>query len=144
MWSDTLLELERAHLLLLAAWSAMSILIGTALYAWLTARRSPSPLLRHFAIQTSVWGVVVLSFAGLRLHGLAERDFAGAIRLDRMVWLSAGLDGGMILVGMTLACTGWVLGRRLAPVGAGIGVVVQAAGLLLLDVRFLAITGQAV
>jgi hypothetical protein len=36
-------------------------------------------------------------------------------------------------VGVSLAITGWKLGRRLGLVGAGIGVVVQGAALLLLD-----------
>jgi hypothetical protein len=143
MWSDTLLGLERAHLLQLIAWSAMSTLIGTALFTWVTVGRSQSTLLRHFAIQTGVWGFVVFSVAGLRLWELTERDLAGATRLDRLVWLSTGLDGGLVLAGATLATAGWVMGRRLGPVGAGIAIVVQGAGLLVLDLRFLAITARA-
>ena len=143
MWSDTLLGLERAHLLQLIAWSAMSVLIGTALFAWVTAGRSGSTLLRHFAVQTGTWGLVVFAVAIVRLRELAERDLAGATRLDRLAWLSAGLDGGFILAGITLATAGWLMGRRLGPLGAGIAIAVQGAGLLVLDLRFLAITARA-
>ena len=34
---------------------------------------------------------------------------------------------------VTIAAMGWLLGRRLAPVGAGLGVAVQGAALLVLD-----------
>ena len=142
MWSDTLLALERAHLLRLLAWSAMSIVVGTALHAVLTVRRVGSPLLRHFAIQTAAWGLVNLAIAAWGMSTLAERDFAAATRLDRLLWFSVGLDTGLVLVGATLAVTGWMLGRRLGTVGAGIGIVLQGAALLVLDLRFVAITAR--
>jgi hypothetical protein len=41
-------------------------------------------------------------------------------------------------VGATLATTGWYGCRRLGPVGAGLGIVVQATAFLLLDARLLA------
>jgi hypothetical protein len=47
--------------------------------------------------------------------------------------LNAGLDLGYVGVGVALAVTGWMLGRRLGLVGAGLGVVVQGLGLLVLD-----------
>jgi hypothetical protein len=140
MWSDTLLALERAHLLRLLAWGGTSVVVGTGLIAWLTVRRQHSPLLRAFAIQTGLWGLLSLAIAGRGLARLADRDLGSAIRLDRMLWLSAGLDTGLILVGVTLAVTAWVLSRRLGLVGAGIGVVVQAVGLLVIDLRFLMFT----
>jgi hypothetical protein len=43
---------------------------------------------------------------------------------------------GYVAVGVTLALTGWVVGRRLGAVGAGAGVVVQGAALFLLDWLF--------
>jgi hypothetical protein len=142
MWSDTLLAVERAHLLRLLVWAGISVVLGTAVYAALTVRRAGSPLLRQFAIQTLAWGLVNLAIAGASILRLAERDFASATRLDRMLWLSAGLDLGIILVGVTLGLAGWVLARRLALVGAGMGVIVQGAGLLVLDLRFIAITSR--
>jgi hypothetical protein len=133
MWADTLLATERAHVLRLVAWGAASLLIGTALLAWLLSGRRQSALLRHFAIQTAAWGAVDLALAALAFGSLALRDLAGATRLDRIVWLNIGLDAGYVLVGLTLAITGWRLGRRLGLVGAGIGVIVQGAALALLD-----------
>ena len=142
MWSDTLLTLERAHLLRLLAWGAMSVVAGTGLLAWLVIGRSSSTLLRNFSVQTSLWGLVNLAIAGRGLLRLAERDFGSATRFDRILWMSTGLDIGVILVGVTLAATGWIVGRRLGAVGAGLGVMLQGAGLLLLDLRFVSITAR--
>lgn len=142
MWSDTLLALEREHLLRLLVWGGMGTVAGTGLLAWLTIRRHHSTLLRSFSIQMSLWGLVHLAVGGHGLYRLAHRDLASATQLDRMLWLSTGLDAGLILVGITLAATGWILGRRLGAVGAGIGVLVQGAGLLALDLRFLSVTAR--
>jgi hypothetical protein len=142
MWSDTLLTLERAHLLRLLIWGATSTVAGTALLALLMTRGSGSALLRGFAIQTSLWGLLSLGVAGVGLARLTDRDLAAATRLDRLLWLSAGLDIGLILVGLTLAVAGWRMGRRLGSVGAGIGIVVQGAGLLVLDLHFVSMTAR--
>lgn len=133
MWADTLLTAERALLLRLLAWGALSILAGTGMLAWLRFRARSSALLEHFAVQMAAWGMVELAFVALSWRSLAPRDLPAATRLDRLLWLNAGLDVGYVLVGVTLAITGWRLGRRLGVVGAGIGVVVQGAALLLLD-----------
>ncbi len=143
MWSDTLLALERAHLLRLFAWGGMSVVAGTGLFAWLTVRRSGSALLRSFSIQTSLWGLLNLAVAGRGWLRAGDRDLGSALQLERMLWFSTGLDIGVILVGITLAATGWVLGRRLGVVGAGIGVLLQGAGLLVLDLRFVSMTARA-
>ena len=139
MFADTLLAAERTHLLHLLVWGAASIVAGTAILA-LVARRAESALLRWFGIQTLAWGAVDASVAAFGLRGLALRDYAGATRLDRLLWLNTGLDVGYVAVGATLATAGWMLGRRLGALGAGAGVVVQGAALLLLDLRFLAFT----
>lgn len=144
MWSDTLLELERAHLLRLLVWSAVSIVVGTALYAMLMIRRIGSPLLTHFAIQTSAWGLVNLAIASAGMMRLAERSHASATRLDRLLWFSVGLDVGIVLLGAILATIGWMLARRLGLVGSGIGVLVQGAALLALDLRFVAVTSRMI
>jgi hypothetical protein len=115
---------------------------GTGVLAWLALRRHRSTLLRAFSIQASLWGLVHLVIAGSRLLRLAHRDLAAAMQLDRLLWLGAGLDIGFILVGVTLAATGWIVGRQLGAVGAGIGVLVQGAGLLVLDLRFVSITSR--
>jgi hypothetical protein len=137
MWADTLLSAERAHLLRLLAWGASSVLAGTALLAWLRVRGQASGgrLLEHFAMQAAAWGAVEVALAAIGWRSLAPRDLAAATRLDRLLWMNVGLDVGYILVGATLAIVGWRLGegRRLGVVGAGTGVVVQGAALILLD-----------
>ena len=142
MWSDTLLLAERAHLLRLLAWGAASVLLGSALAALLAVRRADSPMLTHFAIQTAAWGAIDLALAGLAWRGLEMRDAAGATRLDRILWLNTGLDVGYIAVGLTLAITAWLLGRRLGPIGAGLGIIVQGAALLVLDAKFIGVLGR--
>ena len=133
MWTDTLLAVERAHLLRLALWGAASLLIGTALVAVLRLGRPRSPLLKHFGIQTGAWGAVELGVALLLLRSLALRDLSGATRLDRRVWMNIGLDVGYVLVGITLVVIGWRAVRRFGLVGAGMAIVLQGAALAVLD-----------
>ena len=142
MWSDTLLALERAHLFRFLLWGGMSVVAGTGLLAWITMSRYRSVLLRGFAIQTAAWGLVILTIAGMRLLRVEDRDLGAATLLDRMLWLSVGLDIGLIVAGITLALAGWTIGRRLGAVGAGVGIAVQATGLLVLDLHFAAITAR--
>ena len=138
MWSDTLLLAERAHLVRLILWGASSVFAGGALVATLAARRARAPFLTHFALQMLGWGAIDLALAVFAWGGLAERDLRGATRLANLLWLNTGLDIGYIGVGGTLALTGWVLGRRHGTVGAGVGIMVQGAALLVLHIRFLA------
>lgn len=135
MWSDTLLALERAHLLRVALWGGGSVLAGSLLLALLAVRGrlGTSALVKHFAIQTAAWGAVDLALVALAWRGLALRDHAGATRLDRLLWLNLGLDVGYVGVGVTLALTAWLLGRRLGGVGAGLAIVTQGLALFLLD-----------
>jgi hypothetical protein len=138
LFADSLLQLERDFLLRLAIWAQISVLAGALLLLWLARRSERSPLLFHFAVQTAAWGAFAAVLAALRWHGLALRDLAGATRLDHLLWLATGLDLGGIAVGVTVAATGWYACRRVAMVGAGLGIVVQAAAFLVLDARFLA------
>ena len=142
MWSDTLYALERANLLRVAVWGGASVLVGTAIFALLAARRADSPLLKHFALQLVAWGAIDLALIGWAWRGLAMRDLAGATKLDRLLWLNVGLDVGYVAVGVTLAACAWTLGRRLGGVGAGLGVVVQGAALLVLDVYVVSAIAQ--
>lgn len=137
MWADTLLALERGHLLRLSLWGGMSVLVGTSLFAWLLLRRITAPLLRHFAIQTAAWGAVTLAICLWARSSLALRDYAGAQRLINELWLNIGLDCGYIAIGVTLAVTAWRWGARAGGIGAGTGVIVQGLALLLLDLRLL-------
>ncbi len=137
MWADTLLVLERAHLLRLSAWGAVSIAIGSALLAWRLARRADDPAVLHFAVQCVAWGAVILLFAVLGWLALAPRDMDSAIRLTNRLWLNTGLAIGYTAVGITLAICGWLLGRRAGLVGAGTAVTTQGVALLALEMTFI-------
>ena len=135
MWSDTLLALERAHLLRVALWGGGSVLAGSLLLALLAVRGrlAASALVKHFAIQTAAGGAVDLALIAVAWRGLALRDHAGASQLERVLWLNIGLDAGYVGVGATLALTAWILGRRLGGVGAGLAIVTQGLALFVLD-----------
>jgi hypothetical protein len=133
MWADTLLAAERAHLLRLALWGAASLLVGTALVVMLHLARPRSPLLKHFGIQTAVWGAVELGAALLLLRSLALRDLSGATQLDRLLWMNIGLGMGYALVGLTLVVIGSRSSSRFGLVGAGIAIVLQGAALTTID-----------
>jgi hypothetical protein len=133
MWADTLMSAERAHLLRLTIWGGSCLIVGVALLALLRVRRERSSLLDHFAIQTAAWGAVDLALALLARRHLELRDLAGATRLDRFLWLNIGLDTGYVMVGLTLLIVGWRVVRRPGLVGAGLGVILQGAGLAVLD-----------
>jgi len=137
-WADTLLDFERLHVLKLLVWGALSVGVGTALLAFLRARRIDSALLQHFAIQSTAWGAIDIAIAVWARQGLAMRDLASAVALDRFVWLNIGLDIGYVAVGVTLALAGWKLGRRFGLVGPGTGVIVQGCALTLLDLQLAA------
>jgi len=141
MWADTLLVLERGHLLRLAIWGGASAVIGTAMLTWLTIRHASVPLLRHFAIQTAAWGAVDLVICLVSWRGLAMRDYAGAQQLLNILWLNTGLDAGYAAIGVTLAITAWRWGARAGAIGAGFGIVVQGLALFLLDLRLILVIG---
>ncbi len=141
MWADTLLALERGHLLRLGIWGGASVLLGTLLLTWMAVRRTEAPLLRHFAIQTAAWGAVDLGIVLWAARRLAPRDFAGAQQLLNVLWFNTGLDAGYIAIGVTLAITAWRWGARAGGIGAGVGVVVQGLALGLLDLRLIALIG---
>ena len=136
MYSDTLLALERAHLLQIIVWGGASILVGAALLAILAFQRVRSPLLSSFALQCIAWGFVEAVLGWIRLRGAEHRDGAGALALERLLWLNTGLDAGYATVGVTLVLTGWYLGRSGWLMGAGIGVIVHGLALLTFDLRF--------
>ena len=138
MWSDSLLRAEQLHLLRLLVWGGASVLAGSLLLLLARVRGRTSPLLHHFSLQTLAWGAITLALAGWTWRSLALRDHDGAVQLDRLVWLNVGLDAGYVAVGTTLALSGWLMGRRTGPVGAGIGIIVQGLALAFLELRFAA------
>jgi hypothetical protein len=93
-------------------------------------------LLTNFAIQTGVWGIVIGGIAGVWWNVIGLRDVAAAARLERVLWLTMGLDIGCVAVGAVLAITAWVPSRRLGSVGAGTAIAIQGLALLVLDMQF--------
>jgi hypothetical protein len=136
VWSDTFLHAERQHELRLLLWAALSIVAATAIPAVITVRRTRSALLSHFALQMAVWGLVIGALAALKWNGLHLRDVSGAARAERLLWMKIGFDAGFVGIGCVLALCGRILARSTAAVGAGVGVVVQGLGLLLIDLQF--------
>lgn len=136
MWADTLQALERTHLLALGAWGGASVLIGLLLLVPLLARRVQAPLAVHFAVQCVLWGAIELAWVLAAYGRVPLRDYSSALRLSGHLALIIEAAAAGILIGATLVWGGWVLGRRLSLVGAGIGVAMQSAALLLLDLIF--------
>ncbi|MBA3854135.1 MAG: hypothetical protein C0503_06955 [Gemmatimonas sp.] len=98
------------------------------------ARRAEQPAFwRHAGIQTAAWGAVDLLIVALAWRGLSTRDLAGAIALDRVLWLNIGLDVGYAMVGLTLLVFGLRAPRRPGLIGAGAAIVVQGLALAVLD-----------
>jgi hypothetical protein len=143
MWADQVLAFERAHLARLLIWGIASIVTGAGCWAFLRQQGIDSPMLRHFAIQTGAWGAIDALLALVARPTLALRDYDGVTRLDRFLWFNCGLDVGYIAVAITLAICGWRLARSKGLIGAGIGVGIQGAALLLLDLRLAALLSQA-
>lgn len=133
MWADTLQSFERQHLLQLLEWGGASVLIGLLLLLVLSLRRIKAPLLSHFAIQSAIWGTAELVWGAFAYRDVPLRDYEGAASLARVLWIAIGFEAGAILVGITLAVGGWTYVKRLGFVGAGIGIIVQASALIVLD-----------
>lgn len=140
-FADTIMALERAHLNRLAGWGLASALAGGLLLLLVWRKRTTMPMPFHFAVQTSLWGCIELVLAGGGFRALVLRDHAGVVSLDRMLWLNIGLAAGYALVGIMLGLAGWLMGRRLGVIGAGIGVTVQGAALALLHLMLARQTG---
>ena len=143
MWADQVLAFEKAHLARLLLWGAMSMVVGLSAWAFTRARRLDAPLLRHFAIQTGAWGAVDVLLVLAARPTLGLRDYDGVTSLDRFLWFNCGLDVGYIAVGIALAACGWKLAKSRGLVGAGLGVGIQGAALLLLDLWLVALLSQA-
>jgi hypothetical protein len=135
--SDKLYALERAHLLQLGMWSGASLVLGAILLLLLRARRTHAPLLTHFALQMTLWGLGELILVAFWWQNLSARDFTGALRLAGFLRLAAATELACLALGATLAAAGWALTRQPAALGAGTAVVVQCAALLVLNVMLL-------
>jgi hypothetical protein len=144
MWSDTLLAAERSHLVRVVLWAVTCAVLGTAVVSILTLRRVAAPIILAFAIQTLAWGSAELIVAAARWQSLSMRDVSAATRLDRLTWFSVGLDVGIVGVGVTALVAARLSNRKLNVIGAGLGIIVQGLGLLVLDLTFAAITARLI
>jgi uncharacterized protein DUF6992 len=133
MWADTLQVFEKQHLLQLMIWAGTSVLIGALLLLVLSVRRVQAPLLTHFAIQSTLWGIAELAWGTYAYRDVPLRDYEGAALLARELWIAVGLEAGAVLIGVTLAIGSWIYVKRLALVGAGTGIIAQASALAALD-----------
>lgn len=133
---DALVSLERGHLVRLCAWVVGSIAAGV-LAVLLARRMQPANqgFWRHFGIQSGAWGVVDLLIVAAAWTGIEARDLAGAIALDRFLWLNIGLDVGYVMLGVTLMAFGFRAPRRAGLIGAGVAIVAQGAALAILDAQ---------
>jgi hypothetical protein len=136
MWSDTLLLAERTQLIRLVLWAMTSVVLGTTLVMIITLRRLAAPIIRGFAIQTMVWSALEVMAAVVRWQVLAMRDVSSARRLDHLTWFAVGLDVGIVGVGVTALVVAGLSRPRLNLTGAGLGIIVQGLGLLVLDLTF--------
>lgn len=135
-WADSLFALERAYLMRLVLWALATLLVATALVAWLRVRNIESALVRGFAVHSAAWGGTLLILAAWGARSVELRDLAGATALDRRTWLLIGLCLGVTALGATLARIAYSLGRRLDLVGAGIAAGVQGCAIALLTLQF--------
>jgi hypothetical protein len=136
MWSDTLQTLERAHLTALAVWGSASLAIGLLLLLPLLIRRARAPIIAQFALQCALWGSIELAWVLAARTQVPLRDYASALQLAGSLWLVIEMAAAGVVIGATLAWGGWAFGRRLTFVGSGMGIAVQSAALLVLDIIF--------
>jgi len=129
------LSAERQYVARTLAWAGLSIIAATGIAVMLAGRRSRSPVLAHFALQLGGWGVVLGLIGAMEWQGLHLRDLAGATRLEHATWARVGFDVGVIGMGAALAAASRWFGRSLAGMGAGAGLAVQGAALLLIDLQ---------
>jgi hypothetical protein len=142
VWADTILHAEQQHLLRLLFWAGLSILGATGVATMMAVRRVRSPFLSHFAIQLAAWGAAVGVIATVGWYRAHLRDVSGAARLERLLWMNIGLDAGYVAVGAVLALSAWMIARKWAGVGAGVGIVVQGVALLLIDLQFASVISR--
>ena len=76
-------------------------------------------------------------FALVRWLGLAERDFASALRLTTHVRLAMVGEMWLLAGATVLVCVGVVLAKRLELTGIGVALVAHGSVLFILDRLFL-------
>ncbi len=142
MWADLVLRAERQHAVELIVWAALSLLMATASLVLTKGRRGQSALLSGFATQLAFWAVVIAGIGALEWHRLAMRDLSSAARLERLMWARAGLDVGIVCIGLVLGGASRVLARSLRGMGAAAAVAAHGLALLVIDLRLIAVISR--
>jgi hypothetical protein len=135
---------ERSHLIRVVLWAVTCAALGSAVVSILTLRRVAAPIILAFAIQTLAWGSAELIVAAARWQSLSMRDVSAATRLDRLTWFAVGLDVGIVGVGVAALVAARMSNRKLNGIGAGLGIIVQGLGLLVLDLTFAGIIARLI
>ncbi|HNC95962.1 MAG TPA: hypothetical protein PKY30_08325 [Myxococcota bacterium] len=126
---------ERRHLIRLGAWAGTSALGGTVI---LVAGRK-DPFYRHLGIQSIGWSLINGAIVAASWKGTEEAKTAEQRAWSReFVNLNLGLDVAYMGVGITLTWTGLQEPQRRGLAGAGLGISIQGAALLILDAILLA------
>ena len=137
--SADLSDAQRAHLWRVGAWGLANAVGGAAL--WLASDAEGSPGRRAFGLQSTAWGAVNTGIAVVGLAGGAGEPTAGladALGAENgyadVLLVNLGLNVGYAAVGATLwAVSGRGVSNPAAWRGHGIALVVQGAGLFVLD-----------
>ena len=137
MWSPDLLGVERIHLLQLLVWGVASFVFGAGVIIALRVQRTRAPLALWFAVVMAVSGAAESLFALVRWSGLAERDFASALRLTTHVRLAMIGDVWLFAGATVLVCVGVVVAKRLELAGIGVALAAHGGVLFVLDRLFL-------
>jgi hypothetical protein len=137
VWSPDLLGVERVHLLQLLVWGVTSLVFGAGVIVALRVQQTRAPLAWWFAVVMAVSGAGESVFALVRWRGLAERDFASALRLTTHVRLAMIGEMWLIAGATVLVCVGVVLAKRLELTGIGVALVAHGSVLFILDRLFL-------
>lgn len=117
----------------LAAFGAASVIGGGVL-----AVVSEDPTRRAFGQQTAMWGAINLAIAGVGAWRGQSHPAQGS-RLRRTLLINAGLDVGYLATGAHMAHHRSTFRGRVSPEAArghGLAVVIQAAGLMKLDLFY--------
>lgn len=142
MWADIVFRAERQHAFELLAWAALSLIMATASLVLTKGRRGQSALLAGFGTQLALWAVVIGAVGAIELQQLTMRDLSSATRLERITWARAGLDVGIIGMGIVLGGASHVLARSQRGLGAAIAIVAQGLALLVIDLRLIAVISR--
>lgn len=137
MWSPDLLGLERVHLLQLLVWGAVSFVLGAGVIVALRLRHVRAPLASRFALVMAVSGAAESLFALVRWSGLAERDYASALRLATHVRLAMIGEVWLFAGATVLVSVGIVVAKRLDLSGVGVALAAHGGVLFVLDWLFL-------